>query len=215
MTGLNNFDIIYYINLEHRVDRFEHINNELSKTNIDKNKINKINAVCDTNMPYLGCAKSHCLALETFINSEKETCIILEDDFEFCQDINLINSLIDKVFDNYIDNTILPKFDVLMLASNTITELPISNIDFVSKILDAQTTSGYAVSKLFAPILLENYKESVHFQESVNYKLCHYSIDIYMKKLQPDNNWYCLKPKIGKQMESYSDIEHRVTNYNC
>jgi len=37
--GLNNFDIVYYINLSHRKDRYIHINNELSKTNIDPNKI--------------------------------------------------------------------------------------------------------------------------------------------------------------------------------
>jgi hypothetical protein len=41
-----------------------------------------------------------------------------------------------------------------------------------------------------------------------------YSLDIYWKKLQPISNWYCLNPKIGKQMESYSDIEQRVTTYN-
>jgi hypothetical protein len=32
--GLNNFDIIYYINLNHRTDRLENITNELNKTNI-------------------------------------------------------------------------------------------------------------------------------------------------------------------------------------
>ena len=216
MTGLNNFDIIYYINLEHRVDRLNHINNELSKTNINKDKINRINAIYQTDKPVIGCTKSHCLALEAFIYSEKETCIIFEDDFEFCQDIDLINNLIDKVFDNCIKNTsILPKFDVLMLSSNTFNEIHIDNIDFVTKILDAQAASGYAISKQFAPILLENFKESILLMESVNYKVHEYCPDIYMKKLQPHNNWFCLNPKIGKQVESYSDIENKIVNYNC
>jgi hypothetical protein len=30
--GLDNFDIVYYINLEHRKDRYEHITKELEKT---------------------------------------------------------------------------------------------------------------------------------------------------------------------------------------
>ena len=163
-------------------------------------------------MPILGCAKSHCLALQTFINSGKDTCIIFEDDFEFLEnEKSIINDLINKVFNSYK----LPKFDVLMLASNTLKELPIMNIDFITKILDAQTLSGYAVSKTFAPILLANYKDSIQLLESANGKIHDYCFDIYMKKLQPNNNWFCLKPKIGKQMESYSDIENRITNYQC
>ena len=79
--GLNNFDIVYYINLEHRKDRYIHINNELSKTNIDPNKINRIDAVYNINKGCLGCSKSHILALEAFINTSDEiqNCIIFED----------------------------------------------------------------------------------------------------------------------------------------
>ena len=36
-----------------------------------------------------------------------------------------------------------------------------------------------------------------------------------MKKLQPISNWYCLNPKIGKQIKSYSDIENAIVDYDC
>jgi GR25 family glycosyltransferase involved in LPS biosynthesis len=124
-NGLNNFDIVYYINLKHRKDRFEHINKELEKTNIDKNKINRIDGIYYKTFGILGCAKSHILALESFIKSGKKNCIIFEDDFEFTQEQDVINSLINDVFNNL-------KFDVLMLSANTQNEEPTS-FSFVTK----------------------------------------------------------------------------------
>ena len=44
-NGLNNFDTIYYINLVHRKDRYINITNQLKKTNIEPNKINRINGL--------------------------------------------------------------------------------------------------------------------------------------------------------------------------
>ena len=52
--GLNNFDVVYYINLEHRKDRLEHIKKELQKTNIEPNKINKINAIYNEKYGIIG-----------------------------------------------------------------------------------------------------------------------------------------------------------------
>jgi len=207
INGLNNFDIVYYINLEHRVDRFEHINYQLSKTNIDPLKINKINAIYQQNFGCLGCSKSHILVLETFIKSGHENCIILEDDFEFIQDQELINHQINRVF-NELDN-----FDVLLLSSNTILSQETKH-NFIVKIIDSQTTSGYAVSRQFAPILLENYKEGAKLLSSGGNPYL-YSIDMYIKKIQPNYNWYCLNPKIGKQTFSWSDIENDQVDYDC
>lgn len=208
--GINNFDKVYYINLEHRKDRYLHINKQLKKTCIEPNKIERINGIYMSNFGILGCAKSHCLALETFINSspENKTCIIFEDDFVFTTSQDEINDLINKLFNE------LPDFDVVMLAANILNDKP-TEYDFITKIIDAQTLSGYAVSREFAPILLNNYKESIKLLEEVGYKVHHFCFDIYMKKLQPITKWYCLNPRIGKQIESYSDIENRVVDYDC
>jgi len=208
--GLNNFDIIYYINLEHRKDRYEHINKELLKTNIDVSKINRINGLYLKDFGILGCAKSHILALEAFIktSSNIKNCVIFEDDFIFTKEQNEINELINSFF-KYIE-----EYDVLMLASNTLYEIE-TQFSFITKIINAQTLSGYSVSKKFAPILLENYKTSVIHLEKIGYKVHNFCFDIYMKQLQPQSLWFCLNPKIGKQIESYSDIENKVVDYNC
>ena len=209
-NGLNNIDIVYYINLDHREDRYKHITEELAKTNIESSKINRISGVYMKDFGSLGCSKSHCLALETFINSPEtnQTCIILEDDFEFTKEQPEINDLINRCFND------LKEFDVLMLSSNTHHEVDTVH-DFISKIIVAQTTCGYVVSRQFASVLLQNYQEGVLNLEKIGYSVGEYCIDQYMKKLQPCSNWYCLKPKIGKQMESFSDIENRIVNYGC
>lgn len=209
-NGFNNFDVIYYINLDHREDRYQHINEELSKTNIDKCKINRIPGVYVKGFGILGCGKSHCIALETFLNSPEtnQTCVIFEDDFEFTQNQTEINNLINKSFNE------LKEFDVLMLSSNVIMYAP-THYEFVHKILLAQTLSGYAVSRQYAPILLQNFKEGISFLEICGHSVHDVCVDIYMQRLQPSGRWYCLNPKIGQQMVSFSDIENKETQYNC
>ena len=132
----------------------------------------------------------------------------LAPDFEFTLEQEDINNIINKVFNE------LKLFDVLMLSSNILNSEP-TNYNFITKIIDAQTLSGYAVSKTFAPILLNNFRESINLLEKIGKKVHPYCFDIYMKKLQPYSKWYCLNPKIGRQIESYSDIENRIVNYEC
>jgi GR25 family glycosyltransferase involved in LPS biosynthesis len=205
---MNNFNKFYYINLDHRKDRLYHIKTELSKMNIDTNKIKRISGIYYKTFGILGCAKSHCIALTNFINSCEETCVIFEDDFEFTHDQNYIDELVNKIFENNIN------FDVLMLSANILNNVN-TEYNFINKIIDAQTLSGYAVSKKFAPILLNNFRESIYMLEKIGQKVHNYCFDIYMKKLQPLSNWFCLNPLIGKQIESYSDIENMVVKYDC
>jgi GR25 family glycosyltransferase involved in LPS biosynthesis len=206
LDGFNNFDVVYFINLEHRKDRLLHIYEELMKTNINPDKVIRIDAIYNKDFGIVGCGKSHCLALEKFIESGKDTCVIFEDDFEFTQPQDVINDLINKVFNNVKD------FDVLMLSSNTQSEQPTEH-SFITKMIDCQAPSGYAVSKSFAPIFLQNNKESLKILEPIGHTVHDYCFDIYMKRLQPNSNWYCLNPKIGKQMASYSDIENKTVDY--
>jgi GR25 family glycosyltransferase involved in LPS biosynthesis len=208
MTGLNHFNIIYYINLNHRTDRLENIKRQLTKTNIELNKINRISGIYMKDFGILGCAKSHILALEEFIKSNNDNCLILEDDFCFTESQDFINNLIDQVFNNKIN------YDVLMLSCNILNGQETEH-SFLTKIFDGQTLSGYSVSKKFAPTLLNNFKESVYLLEKEKTKVHPFCFDIYMKKLQPTSKWYCLQPRIGKQIESYSDIENKVVEYDC
>ena len=89
--------------------------------------------------------------METFLQTNEERCIILEDDFTF------FPTTYDS-FHNIIKKEDMPsKWDVIMLSSNTIKEKPYS--DTFTKCIDAQTASGYMVHSDFANTLLQNFKE--------------------------------------------------------
>ena len=78
----------------------------------------------------------------------------------------------------------------------------------VKKVISAQTTSGYCITKKFAQILLKNFKESqdLIIKFGRRHEIC---LDQYWKRIQPMNNWYVINPVLGYQYENYSDIEKK------
>lgn len=226
MSGFNDMvDIIYYINLDNRPDRNEEFLKEMAKYNIPESKIERIQAVYNPDRGHLGCAHSHIKALDRFIQSEHKTCVVFEDDFEFAQDAEYIDDVFTKLRDSNI------KFDVCMLSGNvyevdkTPTDLP-----FLQKAKWVLTTSGYMLTKEFAPALKENFMDGAEkldksYDEYLEYKDTQpekygygyngdYAIDQYWSSLQKKSDWYIFYPKLGKQRSSYSDIMKSVVNYN-
>lgn len=204
-------DMIYYINLDHRTDRMEEFLHEMHKMKVPDEKITRISAVSDKKRPDLGCSRSHIKTIDMFINSNYKNCVIFEDDFEWSVDQKTVNSSFSNFFENNID------YHVCMLSSNEI-ESKNTNYDFVKKITNSQTASGYMVNKNFASELLENFKEGAELLER-SYDIGkpngpEYCVDQYWKRLQPYNDWYMFFPKLGKQRKSFSDIQGVVIDYN-
>ena len=204
-SGLSNFvDVVYYINLDHRIDRKERITSELDKVGL--RNVERISAVYNKEHGGLGCSASHINTLKRFIESGKSRCLILEDDFVFSHNNDGIHSV--------LENIKTQPFDVLMLSGNVLNSEDVQNNKHIKRVINAQTASGYIVTREFAPTLLQNYEEGLAlFRQHTNqYPI--YALDQYWKKLQPISRWYIVNPSIGKQHESYSDIELRNVNYN-
>jgi len=189
--------MIYYINLDHRTDRKDHLIDELRKIDYPKQNICRIEASPGGS---IGCTLSHIKTIEKFLESNQEKCIILEDDFTFYPNTKeLFYKTINSVFD----------WNVIMLSSNIIQSNPFS--ENLLKCVNAQTSSGYMLHRKFASTLLENFKESsTQLINGRPYET--YALDQYWKRLQ-HLNWYICNPKIGYQMESFSDIEKCLRNY--
>ena len=205
--SLNLFDKVYYINCEHRVDRKDSIESMFSS--LEFSNYERIEACYIPENGALGCAKSHLLALGKAKENNFENVLILEDDFTLAVDVITFNNSIQKLFNEKVE------WDVIMISSNLV-KYEKSNIEYLSKVVDAQTTSGYAVNKKYLGKLIQNFQESESLltnAERVNgwYKD---AIDQYWKKLQKDN-WFCFNPVLGKQADGYSDIEKRDVNYGC
>jgi len=130
--------------------------------------------------------------------------------------------VINKVFKDFFDNKI--NYDVCMLSGNVVNKVSIKEYNFIEKIIDAYTTSGYMINKKFANKLHENYVEGEKMLENGYNKLLDgdddsplrsiYAIDQYWKPLQKDNNWFVFNPKLGIQGDSYSDIVNINVSYN-
>jgi GR25 family glycosyltransferase involved in LPS biosynthesis len=169
---MNNINKYFIINLKHRTDRLKHILNECNKVNIDKNKIEIIEAVYEPELGALGCAKSHIIALEKFISSNDQTCIVFEDDFTFIKDKNYIDEKINYIWDK--------NWDVILLAGNIINIQ--KNNDSFSKVIEVWTTSGYLINKKYASILLNNFIESKTKLEEIQNNILEDNL-IYDKKM--------------------------------
>jgi GR25 family glycosyltransferase involved in LPS biosynthesis len=196
--------VFYYINLERRQDREYNIKKQFEKYNITNYE--RINAI---NMPqkgYLGCSLSHLKTIETFLQSEHDVCVILEDDFDFTQSREVCEDMFKKFFEDNIE------WDCVMLSSNTKQSAYYN--DYLDKCIRAYTTAGYMINRKFATILLQNIKEGV--EQLIRTNLQHmYAIDVHWMSLQFKSKWYIFKPKLGQQRAGYSDIEQRHVDYRC
>lgn len=196
-----NFPALY-INLEHREDRKNQIETELKKVGFYNYQ--RFNAI-KNNKGYLGCSESHLECLKLARQKQYPNVMILEDDFEF---------LIDKdEFQNILNHLSTIDYDVFILSYNTdSSNITDTEDQYLKRIKETQTASGYIVNKKYYNKLIENFEEGLRLlrETDIYHK---YAIDQYWKPLQSQDKWYCYKKRIGKQRESYSDIEKGIVNY--
>ena len=198
----DNFDIIYYINLDSRLDRKESILHELQKMNINITKIKRIAGVVDK-IPALGCYKAHLNCLYDFKENKYNNCLIFEDDFIFNYDMIQTYNYLNNFFANNIE------WDVIMI-SYIANKYKFTNFDFILKLDDAKTASGYGVNKNFLDTLLKNYEEGSRKMSKVKFAKHTLCNDQYWKILQPCSNWFGINPTLGHQKENYSDIQKKI-----
>ena len=204
-------DTIYYCNLNHRVDRNLEFLSEMKKLGIPETKIHRVESVYNPEFGIIGCAKSHIQVLEHFLESEKQTCAVFEDDFTFTVPKETVEATLAQFF-----HDIGRDFDCLMLGGNILSSVS-TDFSYLKRVLDGQCASSYVITREIAPVLLKLWKEALQRHEvyisrfgRVNHFDC---LDIAWKSLQPTSRWLITEPKFGIQRDSYSDIEHKVVSY--
>jgi glycosyl transferase, family 25 len=205
---MENIDKIYYINLEHRKDRKEHIE-KIIKEYVDPNLsiTTRLNAIYTINDGNIGCAMSHLNIIKDCIINNYNNVLILEDDFEFIIDKNKFHNYLNIFFKIYKD------YDILLLGTNIVNGENFENKTDFFKVSDSQTTSGYILNKKIFTKFKDICEESVDGliackPESI------YCIDQLWKKLQKTENVYAFPERVGKQREDYSDICKKIVNHN-
>lgn len=196
------FKHTFFINLDHRKDRLEHVTAEFKKMGIDAERFEGKKA----KTPAVGCTISHINCLELAKKRNYEQVFICEDDITFTNP-ELFKQNLQKFVNN---NTI--NWDVLIVSGNNCP--PFQKLyEYASRVFYCQTTTGYIVKKEYYDTLIANFKEGLTklIQNPTNKQ--DYAIDRYWFKLQMQNYWYIITPLTVVQYDNYSDIEQKEVSY--
>ena len=200
-------DKIVYINLDKRVDRNNEIKREFRRVDIPENKIQRFPAILNKNGA-LGCTMSHIKVLQSARTAKYNNILVLEDDFNFIDNVKNIDKAFEKFFNSFPANS----WDVVNLSRGAYQKFSDIGSEVVSKANHISTTSGYLVNGHFFDKIIENFREGcANLMKSPDPKS--FAIDVWWQHLQKQSNWYIFNPSLGYQRDSFSDIENRVVNY--
>jgi hypothetical protein len=203
MSGFREqIDGIFYINLDHRVDRKQEIEGELSRFDL---KFERFSAI-PHKIGGVGCGTSHLEVIKLAKQRGYRNVLIFEDDIEFIVDKATFEKNMQTLFDSGIN------YDVCFLAYSVNAFEPIREHDYVQRVLSSQTASAYLINAHFFDVLINNYSYSVNmFERRDEHWL--YSIDQSWKQIQPHTNFICFKTRMGKQRAGMSDNTCVFTDY--
>ena len=202
---------ILYINLEHRIDRKLHIENELAKMRWKGERFNAIKLESGA----LGCSLSQIKCLDKAFKNNWDHVLICEDDLTFL-DAELLTKQLNGFFKSQLEinnnNNNNNSWDVILLAGNNFPPSESVN-EYCIRVGNCQTACGYIVNKHYIPTLLANFKEGCNLLCKYPEQHFLYALDMYWKNLQLKDNWYLICPLTVVQAPGYSDIEKRQVNY--
>lgn len=197
----HNIDKIFYINLPSRTDRRAEIETELNNYNLE---FERFDAIPWPGCGSIGCGKSHIGVLKLAKERGYKNILIFEDDFTF----TVSKEEFERNMTNFFND--VKEFDVCMLSHNLIRHKILEH-DYISKVIEAQTASGYIINHAYYDILIELFEFSMLMLEKTKQHWI-YAIDQIWKPLQENDNWYCFMNRIGKQRPSYSDNGESYTH---
>jgi len=199
-----HIDKIIYINLERRIDRKEHIENELKKFNLS---FERFNAFDTKGCGIVGCGYSHLGVLKKAKEMNYKNILILEDDFIFLVNKEEFETELTNFFNLNIH------YDVLFLSYGLEKFEPLNN-GIVNRVLESSSASGYIVHHSYYDKLIALYEWAIPLLEQTRIHWI-YANDQIWKNFQQNDQWFYFIKRIGKQIDGYSDNSERITHYEC
>jgi GR25 family glycosyltransferase involved in LPS biosynthesis len=201
LTSISDIKHALYINLAARVDRKQHVENQMKLIGIPIERFNAIKLPDGA----LGCSMSHLKCLQMAKEKGWDHVLICEDDIKFTNP-GLFIAQLNKFL------TLQKKWDVVLLAGNNMP--PYKTIeDYCVQVSRCQTTTGYLVKSDYYDTLINNIKTGMNMLVRNKDKHKIYAVDKYWFLLQDKDLWFLITPLSVVQREDYSDIEKRRTNY--
>lgn len=194
-------DTIYILNLEERVDRWYETLIALCAVHAPLHRIYHYKAKAGGVPPYVGATTNHVDAMTHFYKSKASKCLILEDDFVFIDDVQKVWSTLNAIWKSTVP------YEILFLSlSKTGDRQPVDSC--LTKTNQVCTTSsGYILQRETSARAVETATEGlVRMTETGDH--CTFCIDRYWTKLP---GLYCVRPKLGFQRPSYSNLLRSVS----
>ena len=201
MNSVSDIQHAFYINLDSRPDRKQHVERQLGIIGINAQRFKAIKLPNGA----LGCSMSHLKLIETAKANNWPHILVVEDDILFTNP-----SLFVQQCNKFLSTH--KEFDVALISGNNVP--PYREIDDTCvQVTKCQTTTGYLVQNHYFDTLIQNYKMGIQnlMREPENHRI--YAIDKFWFNLQAIHKWYLIIPLTVTQREDYSDIEKRPTNY--
>ena len=201
INSLDDIKHIFYINLHHRSDRKEHVENQLLSIGLKGERFNAIKMENGA----IGCSMSHLKLLQEAVKNNLSHILIVEDDITFLEP-EVFKTQMNKFFELH------ETWDVVLFAGNNMP--PYETVDETCiKVSRCQTTTGYLVNGHYIKVLLQNIKMGLTNLLNKPDDKMNFAIDKFWFHLQKIDNWYLIIPLTVIQREDYSDIEKKVTKY--
>ena len=212
MEFINNyFDKIIFIHCAHRKDRYENIQNLLKKTGITNYHILKATYLKNGAK---GCSHSHYRALELARVLRWKKVLILEDDFQFWDNVGEIDNKFKKIIELTNDDWDVIQGWWLMNAYKKRSEKVNEYLRKPThKKYKAASTVCYSVNnkrdimKRLRNVFLKSYN---NFSETFYQSEKKYSLDCMWYPLQEKYKWYFIEDKIGYHINTKSDINYII-----
>jgi glycosyl transferase family 25 len=192
----------YYINLQHRTDRKEHVETQLKSIGINATRFNAIQMKNGA----VGCSMSHLKLLQMAQTEQYDHILIVEDDITFL-DPELFKTQFNKFLELHGN-----QWDVILFAGNNMPPYEKTDESCI-KVSRCQTTTGYLVNGHFIKILAQNVKSGLTHLLNKPEEHTKFAIDKFWFVLQKECRWYLITPPTVIQKTDYSDIEKKVTDY--
>jgi glycosyl transferase family 25 len=201
---LSDIKHAFYINLDHRTDRKEHVEKELNIIGVNATRFEAIKMENGA----IGCSMSHLKILQTALKNGFDHVLVVEDDIKFLSPPKFISSF-NKFLEKHGNN-----WDVILFAGNNMP--PYETVDDTCiKVKQCQTTTGYLVNGNYIKTMVENIKMGLSNLIRKPDKPSLYAIDKFWFTLQQSDAWFLIIPPTVVQREDYSDIEKKVINYQA
>jgi len=202
MQNIKDIQNAFYINLEYRPDRREHVEKEMLQLGIPVQRFSAIRL----DNGRIGCSLSHLKCLRIARDNQWSHVLIVEDDIYFTDP-----SKFQKQLNNFLSSEV--EWDVVLFAGNNIPPYKPCGTHSI-QVSSCQTTTGYMVKQHYYDILIDNIRTGITLLMKNPTDHYHYAIDKYWFPLQSRDKWFLITPLTVVQKEDFSNIENRITNYS-